>query len=96
MADSRKTALHKHVRIAPEHWVWASIRRENRGTPHSPNQILVELAMDALDGREWAVTEVENRDFISTIVPDIDDTPTAANRSDPQNHATNNGGQRLP
>ena len=32
-----------------------------QGTPHSPNQILVELAMEALDRREWPSTAVEIR-----------------------------------
>ena len=59
MADSREKALHKHVRIAPEQW--EQLERAAQGTPHSPNQILVELAMEALDRRAWPATEVEMR-----------------------------------
>ncbi len=57
MTDSREKALHKHVRIAPEQW--ERLEQAAQGTPHSPNQILVELAMEALDRREWPSTEVE-------------------------------------
>ena len=59
MADTRQKALHKHVRIAPEQW--ERLERASQGTPHSPNQILVEFAMEALDRREWPATEVEMR-----------------------------------
>ena len=59
MADSKEKALHKHVRIAPEQW--ERLEQAAHGTPHSPNQILVELAMEALDRREWPGTEVEMR-----------------------------------
>ena len=59
MADSREKALHKHIRIAPEQW--ERLERAAQGTPHSPNQILVELAMEALDRRAWPGTEVEMR-----------------------------------
>ena len=59
MTDSRQKALHKHVRIAPEQW--ERLERAARGTPHSPNQTLVELAMEALDRRTWPATEVEIR-----------------------------------
>ena len=59
MADSREKALHKHVRIAPEQW--ERLEQAAQGTPLSPNQLLVELAMEALDRREWPATEVEMR-----------------------------------
>ena len=59
MADSKERALHKHVRIAPEQW--ERLEQAAQGTPHSPNQILVELAMEALDRREWPGTEAEIR-----------------------------------
>ena len=109
MADSREKALHKHVRIAPEQW--ERLKRAAQGTPHSPNQILVQLAMEALDRREWPSTEVEMRvaraslftaqaialdliaagrekevqeirEFISTIVPDIDTNPPTTVQDD--------------
>ena len=59
MADSKEKALHKHVRIAPEQW--ERLEQAAQGTPHSPNQILVVLAMEALDRRAWPSTEVEMR-----------------------------------
>ena len=59
MTDSREKALHKHVRIASGQW--ERLEQAAQGTPHSPNQILVELAMEALDRREWTGTEVEIR-----------------------------------
>ena len=59
MADPREKALHKHVRIAPEQW--ERLERAAQGTPNSPNQILVELGMEALDRREWPSAEVETR-----------------------------------
>ena len=50
------------------------------------------IALDLIAaGREKEVQEI--RDFISTIVPDIDNNPAAANRCGPQTHATNTGGQ---
>ena len=111
MADSREKALHKHVRIAPEQW--ERLERAAHGTRHSPNQILVELAMEALDRREWPATEVEMRvarasqfaaqaialdliaaglenevqeirDFISTIVPDVQGERSKARQPDGQ------------
>ena len=59
MADTKEKALHKHVRIAPEQW--ERLERAAQCTPHSPNQLLVELAMKALDRREWPGIEVEIR-----------------------------------
>ena len=59
MTDPKEKALHKHVRIAPQQW--ERLEQAAQGTPHSPNQILVELAMEALDRREWPGTEVEMR-----------------------------------
>ena len=59
MVDSKEKALHKHVRIAAEQW--ERLEQAAQGTPHSANQILVELAIEALDRREWPGTEVEMR-----------------------------------
>ena len=52
-------SLHKHIRVSREQW--ERLERAAQGTPHSPNQVLVELAMEALDRREWPSTEVEMR-----------------------------------
>ena len=52
-------SLHKHIRVSREQW--ERLERAAQGTPWSPNQILVELAMEALDRREWPSTETEMR-----------------------------------
>ena len=50
-------ALHKHVRVSPEQW--QRLEAAAAGTPLTANQVLVELAMEALDRREWPGTETE-------------------------------------
>jgi len=57
MTTSPDGSLHKHIRVSPAQW--ERIERAAEGSPHSPNQILVELAMEALDRREWPGTETE-------------------------------------
>ena len=59
MANSPDGSLHKHIRVSREQW--ERIERAAEGSPHSPNQILVELAMEALDRREWPATDTEMR-----------------------------------
>ncbi|MDE0006064.1 MAG: hypothetical protein OXQ29_25515 [Rhodospirillaceae bacterium] len=50
MTKSPDKALHKHIRILPEQWKRVELAAE--GGVYSPNQVLVELAMEALDHRE--------------------------------------------
>ena len=57
MTKSSDGSLHKHIRVSREQW--ERIERAAQGTPHSPNQVLVELAMEALDRRNWPGTETE-------------------------------------
>ena len=57
MTKSPDGSLHKHIRVSREQW--ERIERAAQGTPHSPNQVLVELAIEALDRREWPGTETE-------------------------------------
>ena len=59
MTKSTDGSLHKHIRVSREQW--ERIERAAEGGPHSPNQVLVELAMEALDRREWPATETERR-----------------------------------
>ena len=59
MAKPREKALHKHVRVSPEQWKRLEAAAE--GTPLTANQLLVQLAMEALDRREWPGTETEIR-----------------------------------
>ena len=108
MTKSPDSSLHKHIRISREQW--ERIERAAAGSPHSPNQVLVELAMEALDRRKWPSTDTEMRvaraslfaaqaiarrmiadgreaevqeirEFISTIVPDVDAGPPVAHPS---------------
>ena len=57
MAKSPDGTLHKQIRILPAQW--ALIERAAEGTLHSPNQLLVDLAMDALDHRETLTAEAQ-------------------------------------
>jgi len=52
-------SLHKHIRVSRTQW--ERIERAAEGSPHSPNQVLVELAMEALDRRGWPATDTEMR-----------------------------------
>ena len=59
MAKFPDSSLHKHIRVSRAQW--ERIERAAEGSPHSPNQVLVELAMEALDRREWPATDTERR-----------------------------------
>ena len=52
-------ALHKHIRVLPEQW--ERIERAAQGTALSANQLVIELAIEALDRRECPATETEIR-----------------------------------
>ena len=47
MTKSPDGSLHKHIRVSREQW--ERLERAAQGTPWSPNQILAEFAMEALD-----------------------------------------------
>ena len=47
----------RHIRIDEDHWRRIEDLAEARDT--SPNRLLVELAVEALDRREWSRTELE-------------------------------------
>ena len=59
MTKSPDRALHKHIRIAPEQW--RRVESAAAGTVCSANQLVVELAMEALDRREALGTKAEQR-----------------------------------
>ena len=59
MTKSPDGSLHKHIRVSRAQW--ERIEQAAQGTPHSPNQVLVDLAIEALDRREWPATKVEMR-----------------------------------
>ena len=66
MAKSPEQALHKHIRILPEHW--ERIESAAEGSNLTANQLLVELAMDALDRREWPGENDRFRPVVDAIV----------------------------
>ena len=47
----------RHIRIGEDHWRFIEALADARNT--SPNRLLVELAVEALDRREWPRTELE-------------------------------------
>ena len=49
--------LQKNIRVMPRQWKRIEKEAEERGI--SANQLVVELAMEALDRREWPRTEFE-------------------------------------
>ena len=80
MADSTNRTLSKHIRVLPEQW--ERVERASQSTALTANQLVIELAIEALargliaDGHDQEVQEI--RAFISIIVPDPDiDRPTA-------------------
>ena len=91
--------LQKNIRFTPEQW--ERIENAASGCDVSPNKLVADLVMEALDRREWPRTETEIRvaraalfvaqaiardlvaagrgneveeirDFISKIVPDVE------------------------
>ena len=49
--------VQKNIRVTPEQWARIENAAEDRGV--SANQLLVELALEAIDRREWPRTEAE-------------------------------------
>ena len=49
--------LQKNIRVTPEQWERIEKAADERGT--SANQLLLELAIEALDRRQWPRTEAE-------------------------------------
>ena len=49
--------LSKHIRIEAEHWQRLEDAARERNV--SPNQLVVELAIDALDRSQWPQTDLE-------------------------------------
>ena len=59
MAKSTQTTVDKHIRVLPEQW--DRIERAAQGTVLTANQLVIQLAMEALDAREWPRTDAETR-----------------------------------
>lgn len=49
--------IQKNIRVTPEQW--KRIENEAEKREMSPNRLVVELVMEALDRREWPRTEAE-------------------------------------
>ena len=58
MVDSTERTI-KHIRVLPEQW--ERIERAAQGTALTANQLVIELAIEALDQRDWPKTEAETR-----------------------------------
>ena len=59
MADSPEKTQNKHIRVLPEQW--ERIEQAAQGSILTANQLVIELAIEALDRREWPRTEAETR-----------------------------------
>ena len=59
MPDSTEKTINKHIRVLPEQW--QRIERAAQGSAFTPNQLVIELAIEALDRREWPRSEAETR-----------------------------------
>ena len=57
MPETTDATIGRRIRILPEQW--ERIEDAAAGTLFTPNQLLVQLAMEALDRREWPRTEAE-------------------------------------
>ena len=59
MADSTEKTVNKHIRVRPEQW--ERIERAAEGSALTANQLLMELAIEALERRESPKTVAEIR-----------------------------------
>ena len=57
MANSTSTTIDNHIRVLPQQW--ERIERASQRTALTANQLVVELAIEALDRREWPGTKAE-------------------------------------
>ncbi len=57
MTETNDGTISRRIRILPEQW--ERIEDAAAGTLLTPNQLLVQLAMEALDRQEWPRTEAE-------------------------------------
>ncbi|MDE0149564.1 MAG: hypothetical protein OXM58_14425 [Rhodospirillaceae bacterium] len=65
MTETTDRALSRRIRVLPEQWE----RFENaaRGTRRTTNELVIDLALEALDRREWPRTEAEIHLLRSTM-----------------------------
>ena len=57
--------LEKRIRVTPGQW--DRLQEAAQGTSLNANQLMVELAIEALDRREWPATEAEIRMYRASL-----------------------------
>ena len=57
MTETPDRAQHRRIRVLPEQW--EKIENAARGTTRTANELVIDLALEALDRREWPRTEAE-------------------------------------
>ena len=57
MAETDDRAQSRRIRVLPEQW--ERIEEAARGTTRTANELVIDLALEALDRREWPRTEAE-------------------------------------
>ena len=57
MTEIPDRAQHRRIRVLPEQW--ERIENAARGTIRTANELVIDLALEALDRREWPRTEAE-------------------------------------
>ena len=59
MTDATEKTVNKHIRVRPEQW--ERVEEAAQAGALTANQLVMELAIEALDRREWPKTEAEIR-----------------------------------
>ena len=57
MTETTDRALSRRIRVLPEQW--ERFESAARGTGRTANELVIDLALEALDRREWPRTEAE-------------------------------------
>ena len=57
MTETADRALQRRIRVLPEQW--ERIENAARGTSRTANELVIDLALEALDRQEWPRTEAE-------------------------------------
>ncbi len=65
MEKPNEQSLEKRVHVTSGQW--DRLQEAARGTSLTVNQLMVELAMEALDRREWPTTEAEIRMYRASL-----------------------------
>ena len=57
MTETTDRAQHRRIRVLPEQW--EKIENAARGTNRTANELVIDLAIEALEKRAWPRTEAE-------------------------------------